>query len=188
MKTIHVVGDRGDFAVLSRTVVVPARPGAPERREHALVGVQHRRVRLVSEGAEDRVFRRRRVTQESESLIAVGRDDDVIEPLGPAPGDVELDLMVAANDLLDRRSGAQPRAQRPNDRIHISSGAAGDGAPRQRTSQAKEPVVVEEPGERLGGVASERRRIGRPDRRAERDEVPVDELRRPAAVGQQILE
>ena len=79
-------------------------------------------------------LRRRRIAQETKGLVAVGRDDDVVEALGPGTRDVELDLVLVAHDLLDRRCGAQPRSQRSNDRIHISSGTAGDGAPLQRAS------------------------------------------------------
>ena len=62
------------------------------------------------------------------------------------------------------------------DRVDVAAGTTRHGAPRNPVAQLQHAVIVEEPCEGRGREPGEGGGVGRPDRGAERHEVPVEEL------------
>ena len=118
-----MVGD-GDGAV--GVAVVPAEvvPGPPQRavaRHQAGVGVQHGVVLLILQVPQHGAFGLGRLRAENfQRLIAVAREDDIIEQVFEALGRLEADRMRPALDFHHRRAGLDPaRTQRLHDAVDV---------------------------------------------------------------------
>ena len=125
-----MVGDRGPVARVVEQVVVPARPRPAAARQHARVGVEDRLVGLVGDRAEDLVLAVGGVGQQRQRLVGVGREHDLVEPLGLAPARrdqhvVGVPARPTATGVRSRRRSANGRGQR----LDVASRAAADRPP-----------------------------------------------------------
>jgi hypothetical protein len=183
----QVVGDRRLSPAVERATEVPGGPGAPLRREHGGVGVQQRDVVGVRQGGEDLALGGRRIGQHREGLVGVrGDHDGVVRPhLAVAIGDGD-----PGGGLRDRGDlAAGPDLGEGRDHpVDVLLGAAGDRAPLRGAEDAEHPVVLEEAEQVARRVVQREVRVARPDRGHQRlHEVPL-EVRREAALGEELAE
>ena len=181
----HVVGDRDPVGRLRRQQVVPARPGSPSGRQNGCVGVQGRIVDLIRNRRKDLTLFVRRVGQHPQRLIAVGGDDDLVEPLATLVGR-NLDRIVEAAHRAHRRSQPDPVAEGRDELLDIGAGAALDDAPGVMTVDAQQAVVVEKAEQEAGGDRFHTLRIGRPDGSGHRHQVVLDETSRVTAAAEEL--
>ena len=153
------------------------------------VGVQHRQVAAVFEGAQDAALLRRRIVQQGQRRVAVGGDHHLVEALHVA-GDVAH--LRAAGDALARRSPARRCGPRPvkaaRQLADIGAAAALDRAPQAAAEDAHHAVVLEEADQGRGRIGADRRQRRRPDRRGLRQQVVVAERLAVALLGQVVVE
>ena len=112
----------GDSCGRSRSSCRPARradgssssPTRAASREQPLVGVQHRLVLLVRDGAEHLGFRAGHVGQHRQRLVGVGGEDDLVEALGLAARRRDLDASrpSARSSAPGWRDAGAPRSGR----------------------------------------------------------------------------
>ena len=172
-------------------MIVPRRPcGAPAREQRA-VGVQHRLVGLVGEGAEDVGLGGARIGQQRERLVGVGGDHHLVELLGGLAVGHDVDVRGVAGHGDDRRADADAVGEGGGERLDVARGAARDRRPLRAPGERQHPVVGEElrrgsapgtttsargrpttprrPGARAGGRRTSARSPRRPGRRAASD-------------------
>ena len=101
---------------------------------------------------------------------------EVLEP----PRAQQLDATRLAPDLFHGRVEAEAAlvAQGTQDRFYVAARAALNRAPARLVAKPQQAVALEKTRERHRGDLREAPRPGGPDRRPERDEVPVPKARR----------
>src|SRR5262249_39690243 len=119
-----------------------------------------------------------RVRQQPQRLIAVAREEYVIELLHFAALRAHRDLVRLAKDRGYRRAQPNIARERRDQLLHVLARAAADHLPGGPVVDAEEAVIREELDEEARRKAQHVDRPRGPDRRAHRDDVMLDEVAR----------
>ena len=180
LQAVEVVGD--GRAGARGLLVVPRRPRRPPAGEERGVGVQHRVVGRVGEGAEEVLLQLVGVLEQGEGLVGVGGDDDAVEPADPVVGGAHVDAVVGPTDRAHAAAGVDAVAEPRPQGEHVLMAPTDDGAPLL-PPEPEHAVVVEEPDGVGGGEVEHLVGCRRPERRGDRHEELADEPVAVALVG-----
>ena len=122
-----------------------------------------------------------RVGEHLERDVGVDGDHDLVESLARVIQRDDHPIRQAV-DSLDRCAEADPVEERCDQRLHVAVGPSRDRPPRRPVTKLKDAVVVEELGEEARREVPHLGWVRGPDRRGLRDEQPLDEVVRVAAV------
>src|SRR6476660_4450556 len=118
----------------------------------------------------------------------MGRDNDLVKWLCIRPPRLYEHAVSRPFDGLNWRPQAQTVAPRRDKRLDVASRPAANRAPVRATLDAEHPVVVEELSEKTSREAPHLARIGRPHGRRLRNDQPLDEGVREAAILEPLAE
>ena len=163
----------GLFAVgVGRAFVVPCGPGGAALGQHRGVGVQHRHVGLIGDGAEHRALSGAGAcAQQGQGLVAVAGQDDVVKALAAAVG-VHVRTIGVAHDGAHRAVQAFVGDTR-GDGIDVVARAAAHRVPLGPVADLDQAVVVAEANH--GGHGEGQHLVGRatPNAAHHGQEVPM---------------
>ncbi len=115
------------------------------------------------------------IAQQRERLVRMGRQDHLVEALCLTTTRLDQHVIRVARDGIDRRAQPQPTGERPDQRLHVPSGAPTDRPPGRPTPERQHAVIVEELHQETCGKTPHLARRGRPHRRRLRHDQPLDE-------------
>ena len=188
LKMGHVVGQGQATAGAFGHKVIPGGPGQGLPRQQAGVGVQHRLVEMVGDGAQDLGLRRAGVRQQGQGLVAVAGKEDGVEVLPSARRTVQAHPFVPALDPRHRAVQSHPVAEGGDELVHIGPGPALDHPPDGAVLDGQQAVIEEEADEEARRKAEHPLRIGGPDGGAHGQDVIVTEELTIAPGGEEVAE
>ena len=178
LEAVHpVVGGGEDFAVGALVdAVIPRGPATGGAGHEGGIRVEGGGVGLVVKFGKESVFLRRGIGEEGEGLIAVAGEEDFIEGLRRAIGEVDGGVSSGAADGGDGAVFVNAVGKGGGDFPDVTLGAAGDGPPLVLGAEAEEAVVLPEAQKCQGGEGFHFFRRGAPDGAAHGDEVVLEHV------------
>ena len=175
LQHVHVVGQRGQTGILRGQPVVPACPRSAGLRQDPVVRVQNHLVVLIRNGTQDLPLRRRGIGQHLQRLVAVCRDHDRIEARRCAVGQRQRHRIGLPGNRRNWRRNTDAVGESARQCLHVGMRSPLDHPPGRAIAQAQEPVPLEEADEIVGREIQHALHRGRPDCRAQRENVLIHE-------------